>query len=243
MRSFIGSCGAVLLVAILALTAPPAMGATTSESGSPFSDQGSNYNYRSTITQVTPSVPGLSLQVLEFADRLLLRNHTGKTVTIYGYSGEPYARVLANGTAEVNVRSPAYYLNQNFYGEVTVPPSASSTATPKWEVLDRTGEFEWHDHRIHYMSPTVPPQVKDKSKQTLVFDWRVPIEVGRTKAAVTGTLYWVPEPSKASVAVIVLGVAIVLGGLLLVLFVRKRRKRAGAGPIGGGASKVTQEAW
>ena len=27
-------------------------------------------------------------------------NHTGQTVTIYGYEGEPYARVLANGTAE-----------------------------------------------------------------------------------------------------------------------------------------------
>ena len=45
--------------------------------------------------------------MLEFADRILLRNHTGKTVTIYGYEGEPYARVLANGTAEQNVRSPA----------------------------------------------------------------------------------------------------------------------------------------
>jgi hypothetical protein len=56
-------------------------------------DQGSSYHYRSNITSIAPNVPGLSLEVLEFADRLVLRNHTGKTVTVYGYQGEPYARV------------------------------------------------------------------------------------------------------------------------------------------------------
>ena len=56
--------------------------------------QGSSYHYRTYITSITPRAPGLSVEVLEFADRLLLRNHTGKTVTVYGYSGEPYARVL-----------------------------------------------------------------------------------------------------------------------------------------------------
>ena len=105
-------------------TTTAANSATAGESGNPINDQGSNFEYRSTITTVTPSVPGLSLEVLEFADRLLLTNHTGKTVTIYGYQGEPYARVLANGTAEENTRSPATYLNTSFYGNVTVPAFA-----------------------------------------------------------------------------------------------------------------------
>ena len=89
-----------------------------------------SYEYRSDITAIAPSVPGLSIEVLEFADRLLLRNHTGKTVTIYGYEGEPYARVLANGTAEQNARAPATYLNTNFYADVVVPPIASPSAPP-----------------------------------------------------------------------------------------------------------------
>jgi hypothetical protein len=234
-------------VAADAQTPSPKGAGLSSESDNPISDQGSNYNYRSNITSVTPVAKGLSVQVLEFADRLLLTNHTGKTVTIYGYQGEPYARVLANGTAEQNVRSPATYLNTSFYGNVTVPPSASPSATAKWEVVDRTGQFEWHDHRIHWMSPLTPPEVKNKSKLTLIFDWQVPIEVGIRKGAISGELYWTPESSKASVGVIVLGVAIALAGLLFVLFVRRRRARTPGGTDAGASPSVSgdppREAW
>jgi hypothetical protein len=239
---------ALLSTAALALALPggyasAASAATTpsllKESSNPINDQGSSYDYRSNITAVAPSVPGLSVEVLEFADRLLLRNHTGKTVTVYGYEGEPYARVLANGTAEQNVRAPATYLNTNFYAQVTVPPIASSSAAPKWEVVDRTGEFEWHDHRIHWMSPIPPASVKNKSTRTLIFDWKVPIEVGNTKGAIAGQLFWTPESSKAPLAVIILGVLIVVGGMLFVLFVRRRRARKAA----GGGSGATSGAW
>jgi hypothetical protein len=231
------------LLALGAGSAAAASSATTNspskESSNPINDEGSSYDYRSNITTIAPKVPGLSVEVLEFADRLLLRNQTGKTVTIYGYEGEPYARVLANGTAEQNVRAPATYLNTNFYAQVTVPPIASSSAPPKWEVVDRTGEFEWHDHRIHWMSPIPPTSVKNKSTRTLIFDWKVPIEVGNTKGAIDGQLFWTPESSKAPLAAIILGAAIVLGGMLFVLFVRRRRARASA----GGDSGASGQAW
>jgi hypothetical protein len=223
-----------------------AAGTHTSESGNPINDQGSSYEYRSNITAVTPSVPGLSFQVLEFADRILMTNHTGKTVTIYGYEGEPYARVLANGTVEQNVRSPATYLNTNFYAQVTVPPIASASAPPQWQVIDRTGQFEWHDHRIHWMSPIPPEKVKNTSKRTLIFDWQVPIAVGSTKGAIAGQLFWTPESSKAPLAVIILGVVIVLAGLAFVLLVRRRRARAGIAPGGSsprGADGSSEGAW
>jgi hypothetical protein len=234
---------AALVLALPGGYASAASTATTpsllKESSNPINDQGSSYDYRSNITAVAPNVPGLSVEVLEFADRLLLRNHTGKTVTIFGYEGEPYARVLANGTAEQNVRAPATYLNTSFYAQVTVPPIASSSAPPRWEVVDRTGEFEWHDHRIHWMSPIPPASVKNKSTRTLIFDWKVPIEVGNTKGAIAGQLFWTPESSKAPLAVIVLGAVIVVGGMLFVLFVRRRRARTAA----GGGSGAPSEAW
>jgi hypothetical protein len=206
---------------------------SATESQNPINDQGSNYDYRSYITAVKPKSPGLSIEVLEFADRLVLSNHTGKTVTVYGYSGEPYARVQPDGTTEQNVRSPAFYLNTNYYGDVTVPASASPSATPKWVVLDRTGQFEWHDHRIHWMSPVTPPQVKDKSKRTKIFDWSVPIAVGTQRGVVDGELYWVPESSKTPTAAIVALVAIVALALAFTIVVRRRR----------GSSPSESEAW
>jgi hypothetical protein len=225
--------GAFLLVPLPLARAQSEASAT--ESGNPINDQGSSYNYRSYITQLTPKAPGLSMQVLEFADRLQLTNHSGKTVSIEGYEGEPYARVRADGTVEVNTSSPAYYLNQNFYGEVSVPASASAHAAPHWSVLDRTGQFEWHDHRIHWMSPVPPAQVKNKNKRTKIFNWQVPIQVGAQTGAVNGQLFWVPEEgTKTPTGAIVALVAIVLLSVVLVLFVRRRRR----GRPGG-----TGEAW
>jgi hypothetical protein len=203
------------------------------ESGSPIADQGANFNFRSYITAINPHPSGLGIEVLEFADRLLLTNHTGRTVTVYGYSGEPYARVLANGTAEQNVRSPAVYLNTNFYAQVTVPPSADASAPPKWEVVDRTGTFEWHDHRIHWMSPVTPPQVKDKGRRTKIFDWSVPIAVGPQRGAIGGELFWVPESSKAPLGAIVALIVIVALAIAVALFVRRRRRVAPARPGSG----------
>lgn len=235
-----------LVCALAALSAPSVAAASEAN---PFADQGSNYDYRSYITAVRPQVGGLELQILEFADRLELTNHTGQTVTIYGYQGEPYARVLADGTAERNVLSPATYLNESFYADVKVPAIADPKAPPRWQVIDRTGFFEWHDHRIHWPTPTLPPEVKNKAERTLIFDWEVPIAVGARRGEIFGQLWWVPEDSSAPVAAIVVGVVIVLAGLLLVLYVRRRRARAallGAGATSGRGSRGDagdEDAW
>lgn len=243
---------AALAMAALALSPtglPVASGAEEpAAASSPVNDQGSSFHYRSVITSLTPALHGLSVQVLQFADRLLLINHTGQTVTIDGYSGEPYVRLRADGAVERNVRSPATYLNQSFYGDINVPPQASASAAPQWQLVERTGQFEWHDHRIHYTSPATPPQVKDKSRRTLIFDWSIPLQVGAARGAIAGRLFWEPESSKAPLGAIILGIAIVLGGLVLVLVVRRRRTVGPLPPGGGPPGESTDgaqapEAW
>jgi hypothetical protein len=118
-----------------------------------------------------------------------------------------------------------------------VPRSADPKAPPRWHTVSRTGRFEWHDHRIHWMSKgTVPPQVTDEDKRTKVFDWGVPIRVGSQRAQLAGTLFWQPAtasgvPTAAIVALVVLVVA------TLVLFVVTRRRRAAA------AARRPRQAW
>jgi hypothetical protein len=190
---------------------------------------GGNSNFRSEFDAIRPAVSGIRVDVLNYDDRLLMINRTGDTVAITGYEGEPYARLRADGTVEVNRRSPTHYLNEERYGGTPVPTSADPKAPPQWQTISRTGRFEWHDHRIHWMSKdTVPPQVKDKDKRTKVFDWRVPIRVGSERAQLTGKLFWQPASASGVPAAAVVALAVLVAATL-VLFVLTRRRRVPRG--------------
>jgi hypothetical protein len=216
---------------------------------------GGNPNYRSVINEVTPKVPEVSFQVLNYDSYMQLLDQKGHEVTIYGYEKEPYARILANGNVQVNKRSPATYLNDNRFAEVTVPPIADPKAAPLWQTVDDSGTFVWHDHRMHYMSPDLPPQVKDKGTKTKIFDYAIPISVDGKRGDVDGTLFWVGSASTSKLPFLLAAVVIVVGGTALVLFVRRRRRDedddvgSGGGDGRGGerdvadASEPAGEAW
>jgi hypothetical protein len=186
--------------------------------------------YRSVVTAVTPATRGLQAQVLDYDDRLQLVNHSGRTVMIAGYAGAPYARVLADGTVQVNQRSAGVTLNEDEGQALAVTAVKDKPGPPAWKTLDRTGTIEWHDHRIHYRASAVPPQVRDRSKRTLVDRWRVPIVVGGRPGTIAGTLTWVGTGGSSSfpvAAVVSLAMLVVLalGAVALV----QRRRRAGEG--------------
>ena len=218
---------------------------------------GGNPNYRSEIDSFTPPLPGgVSVEVLDYDSYLQLVDRPGHEVVLYGYEGEPYARIEKDGTVQVNQRSPATYLNDSRFAEETVPASADSEAPPEWRTVDSSGTFIWHDHRMHYMSRSLPPQVTDEGKKTKIFDYQIPISVNGTKGEIDGTLWWVGAADTSPLPFILAGAAIVLGGGALVLFLRRRRRDEGdddeeAGPGEGGqagpspeqAAKPTREAW
>jgi hypothetical protein len=208
---------AVALIA-LAATAP----AASAHQGSP--------NYLSQIDNVQPAVDGLSVDVLSRDDRLLLRNASGRDVVIEGYDGEPYARVLGDGTVEVNRDSPAFYLNDDRFGDVAAPKAADGKGAPRWKELSRTGRFEWHDHRMHWMSQTPPERVKDATEQTKIFDWSVPLDVNGRRGAIAGTLFWTPTVNSGPpTAAIVALAAVLIACCIAVIVVRRRRAPAVAG--------------
>ena len=153
-----------------------------------------NPNYRSKLLSVSPTVKGLTVRVVDGDDALELRNSTGRNVMVPGYEGEPYLRFLANGRVEVNVNSPAKYLNEERYGGVKIPSAAGPKAKPRWQLIGEGGGYVWHEHRIHWMSTVPPPRVKKSGGETLVkvFDWNVPLKVGARRAKVSGTLWWIP---------------------------------------------------
>ncbi len=196
---------AALAVAVALVAAAPAM-----------AHQG-NPNF---LSEVESAPRGVDVEVLNRDDALLLRAERGTEVVVEGYDGEPYARIDGDGEVSVNTDSPAYYLNDDRFGDVPVPDDADGKGAPRWKRLDGSGRFEWHDHRMHWMSKGRPPQVSDPDVRTKVFDWSVPTSRG----PIEGTLFWTPE-AKASTTVIVIASAVVLVLCAGALVIRRHRDR------------------
>ncbi len=198
-----------------------------------------NPDYRSVIDRVTPKVPGVSFEVLSYDSYFQLLDRHGHEVVIYGYEHEPYARVLRDGTVQVNERSPALYLNQTFFPTTQVPSNADPSAPPMWKTVDHSGTFLWHDHRMHYTSTSTPPQVTDASRTTKIFDYTIPLRIDGRTGAIDGTLYWVGPADTSKLPFIVIGIVVLLGGGALVLFLRRRRRNGGR----PGDEQAVKEAW
>jgi hypothetical protein len=206
----------ILLAAALCALALPAT--VSAHEGNP--------DYESLLHGVTPPVGGLRVDVLNGDDRLEVDYRGDRTVILEGYDKEPYLRLAPGGVVSVNTRSPALYLNRDRMTGAPVPPSADPGAPPRWRVVSRTGRYEFHDHRIHWMGANRPRQVEDPAERTKVYDWSVPVRAGATRAAITGTLYWRGADDGAPVgAFVALGVLLLLGVVMVVLV---RSRRAGA---------------
>ncbi len=199
-----------------------------------------NPNFRSDVREITPATDGITIEVLNRDDRLLLTNRSGQDVLIEGYQGEPYARVLADGTVQVNRNSEATYLNEERLGQVEIPEGVDPKADPEWATVSRTGRFEWHDHRFHWMAEGTPPIVEDESKLTKVTDWEIPIRIGDTPGAIAGTLWWTPQDDGSfPVAAIVALAAVAAAAVAFVVVVRRRRRR----PAAEAGAEPARDAW
>jgi hypothetical protein len=174
--------------------------------------EGGPKGFTSTITRVTPATQGLRATILQGDDRIGLRNTTGKTILVYGYTKDPYLRITPHAVYR-NERSPATYLNEvRFANEnVDFPADVSAKAAPRWKQVADGPYYEWHDHRIHWMNPILPPQVRSaKDEPHHIFDWSVPIQVAGVPGSLQGTLDYAPPPSSRFNALLVVPLAAIV---------------------------------
>lgn len=198
---------------------------------------GGNPDYRSVIDELRPANDAVELEVIDYDADIKLTAAPGTVVELPGYEGEPYMRILADGTVQVNQRSESAYLNTDRYAAAEVPASATDDpeAKPVWEEVRTDGIFQWHDHRAHWMSPEPPARLDGVTERTKVFDYEIPLTIDGRESAILGTLWWVGPEEGSKLPFVLAGVAIlVLGGAGTVL-VRRRRE--------DGAGKPPDEAW
>lgn len=182
--------------------------------------------YESIITAVEPQVPGLEVSVPGGGAHMEVRNRTGREVVVEGYEGERFARLRPDGTVEVNLRSPSWWINKDTMGNAPVPPEATADARPVWKSQTTNGLLDWHDHRIHWMGGALPERVKDPAKRTKVLDWEVPLTVGNTEVKVSGVLWWKGDSAAgATVPASAIAVLIAVGLLIAIIALLRLRGR------------------
>jgi hypothetical protein len=203
----------LLAVGLLALTASPAA-----------ADPAVPTHYDSVITGIDDPAGGplpIEVEVLGGDAFLVVRADPGTAVEVPGYQGEPYVRIDADGTVHVNERSEARWVNDERYGipGAELPPIVDNEAPPSWVQAGDGGEYAWHDHRIHYMSPSLPQQVDpDAGTPQPVWDWTVPLIVDGRQVELTGSLTWLPGPSPA----LPIGLTLVLAAVTVAVVWRWR---------------------
>jgi hypothetical protein len=160
--------------------------------GTAAADAAAPTNYKSTVFAVDPAVAGATFSVVGGDACVEVEVTEGHSVLVPGYFKEPYIRIDTDGSVWLNLDSPAYYINQDRYGNVQAPPEADGKGEPRWESVGSGGTYAWQDHRIHWMSLDLPPTVAGDRYQA-VFPWEFPVVIDGQEASVRGELVWVPS--------------------------------------------------
>ena len=209
--------GALLALALTLLVAAPAA-----------ADPPGPTNYDARIVEIEPAVEGVEARVLGGDSFLQLSVAEGHEAVVRGYDGEElYLRFDANGEVYENRRASSYYQNQSRFNPNAAdrPAELGADVPPDWALVSTTGTYAWHDHRIHWMSPTQLPfrAVADSDdavevdpalsepQLTTVWAQPVPITVDGEQVGITGQLYYLPDASPVPAAVAAaLGLAAIL---------------------------------
>jgi hypothetical protein len=214
-------------VGLSLVAAPPAL----AHGGPPTPDAA---YYATAITAVTPPLPGVVAQVARNGDWLQLTDARTTDVVVLGYGQEPYLRITADGVWQ-NDLSPTVYLNQSLFADTSQGGAGTSASVaPAWRRTGTTGTARWHDHRIHWMGPGLPPRVAaDPTRAQLIGSWSVPATAGGTSFEIRGTLSWTGRPAAGRSMPGIVLIGLVLAAVWLValtaLAFRGRRERPGAG--------------
>ncbi|MDP1792792.1 MAG: hypothetical protein Q8K63_01535, partial [Acidimicrobiales bacterium] len=193
-----------IAAALLVAVATPASAHTVAGSGAT--------NYRTTMREVSPKIDGLSVKVIESGSRIEASYAGPGDVFVIGYQEEPFLRIGKRGVFE-NLKSPATYINKTRDG-ITPPADADPKADPVWRKISSGSVARWHDHRVHFMGETNPPQVRNapEKRHVISADWQVTFVRGEETSVASGDLVWVPGPSPAPM--FALAVALVVGLIL-----------------------------
>ena len=159
--------------------------------GTAAADAAGPSDFQSRVVSVEPATAALHLSVEGGDSFLMLRVDPGTRVDVPGYQGEPFLRFEADGSVLENRASLTYAASRSRYGSAA--SAVEPDTTPDWHQVSSDGEYAWHDHRIHWMSPNDPP---GKVPGDIVLRSQIKMTVnGAAEVVVTVESVWLPAPS------------------------------------------------
>lgn len=204
---------------VMVLTAAPA-----------FADPPGPTNYRAEVVGIEPPTDAVEAEVLGGDSFLRVTVAQGHEALLRGYDGEElYLRFDANGEVYENRRSQSYYQNQSRYDPTAAdrPAELGVDVPPDWVLVASDGSYAWHDHRIHWMSPTTLPFRADtddagqarpvdpalgEPQPTTVWSEPIPLTVDGEQLGIAGEVTYLPDASPVGALV---AAALALVGVVL----------------------------
>lgn len=151
--------------------------------------------FRNVLDGVSPSVPGLRIQVVtSAADQLVAENPTPTTLEILGAGGEGFLRIGPSGV-EANLGSPDWYRSATPEGDGRVPSTAVAGAVPNWVRISVQPSWGWFDHRLHETRADSAPAGGGGGALRLG-SWTVPARYGTETITITGHREFVRPPGR-----------------------------------------------
>jgi len=215
-----------LLAGVLLALSPAGSGQALAHGGA--------HLYESVVAGITPPqlAAGIEVRMIDYDRQMELVNHSGKTVIVEGYWGEPYARLESSGAVYLNAMSPSMAPSNDRMGLTRPNGNEDASAPPHWVQVGDNGEYRWFDRRTQYRKEGMPPAVNNEEQRTRLWSYLIPIRVGDQAAAIKGALYWTgrkPFPTGILIFLLLSTAGCALLGAWTVRRLR-RRDEAGDGP-------------
>lgn len=197
--------------------------------------------YEPKVTEIRPAVPGLEVKVSSEDGQLTVVNHTGKTVTVVGLSGEDYLRITPTGSEE-NTGSLTSAMSPKGSGDDSATqPKIQMPVTGKpatWVKRSDQPTITWRDYRVQWNNTQRPPiVVSDPHSEHKVFSWGVNLKVGTQPVLVLGEVMWTGTPWVTTTQLALIGVAVVVV-LFAAWVVLRRRSGSKRGRRGRGGPQA-----
>lgn len=179
----------VLLALALALAFAPALAPTPAQAHSEIP------GFRNVLDGVTPSVPGVRIEVVtSAAAQLVAENPTPVPLEIVAAGGEGFLRI-GSGGVEANLASPDWYRSATPEGDGRVPSTAVAGAAPNWVRISVESTWGWFDHRLHSTrSDQVPAGAEGAAIR--LGSWTVPARYGTENITITGHREFLRPPGR-----------------------------------------------